>query len=61
MKTKHTHCLTLRLEPQIDELIAAASWERRTSKASWIRAAIRQRLGMADARPGRLTKKAGAR
>ena len=57
MKTKHTHCLTLRLEPQIDELITEASWERHTSKASWIRSAIRQNLGIAPAQAESLKKR----
>jgi len=45
MKTKFTHALTLRIDTTINELLTEAVWERQTSKAQFIRAAIRQRLG----------------
>ena len=48
MKSKLTHCLTLRIEPHIDDMITEASYDSRTSKAGWIRAAIRQSLVLAD-------------
>jgi hypothetical protein len=43
MKRK-PHCLTLRIDPELDELISDASYDHRLSKAAWIRAAIRQSL-----------------
>jgi predicted transcriptional regulator len=61
MNRKYTQCMTLRLEPTVDELLSEVAYDRRTTKADWIRSAIRQNLGITDARPGRLAKKAGAR
>jgi hypothetical protein len=49
MNRKHIHCLTLRLDPQLDDLLTETAFENRTSKSSWIRMAIRQRLR--DQRP----------
>ncbi len=43
-KAKYTYCLTLRLEPQVDELLAEAASDRRISKTDFIRAAIRKSL-----------------
>jgi hypothetical protein len=43
MKTK-LNAMTLRLRPELDELLAEASYNRRMSKTDWIRAAIRARL-----------------
>jgi hypothetical protein len=43
MKTK-LNTMTLRLHPELDELLTEASYDRRTTKADWIRAAIRARL-----------------
>jgi predicted transcriptional regulator len=51
MKSQNTHCLTLRLDPQLDELLCEAAWERRQSKAAWIRVAIKQSLGITRERP----------
>jgi hypothetical protein len=44
MKRKYEHCLTLRLDESLDDLLTEAAYDRRTSKASWIRMAIRQSL-----------------
>ena len=44
MKTKHTQAMTLRLDPTINELLDEAAWQKRTSKAAYIRNAINQRL-----------------
>lgn len=44
MKRKKTHCLTLRLDPQVDELICEVSHDDRMTKADWIRSAIHQSL-----------------
>lgn len=44
--SRHTHAMTLRLDPTIDELLTEAAFDRRTSKAQWIRFAIRHRLGL---------------
>lgn len=46
MKPKHIHCLTLRIQPQLDEALTEACWDHRTTKATWIRAAIRRSLGL---------------
>lgn len=56
MTKNRYHCLTLRIEPELDELLAEACWEHRTSKATWIRAAIRQSLGIHNPLPQRLRK-----
>lgn len=47
-KPKYTECMTLRLEPHLDDLVTEAAYDRRTSKAAWIRSAIRRSLGMSD-------------
>ena len=44
VKTTNTHCMTLRIPPELDLLVSDAAYEARQSKASWIRAAIHQRL-----------------
>jgi hypothetical protein len=45
MRTKFTHCLTLRIVPEMDALIADAAYDSRiTSKAAWIRWAITRSL-----------------
>lgn len=44
MKRTYTHCLTLRLTREMDELLTEASYDRRLTKSDWIRAAIRQSL-----------------
>ena len=42
---KNTHCLTLRIDQRLDDLLVEASYERRISKAAWIRETLRYRLG----------------
>jgi uncharacterized protein (DUF1778 family) len=37
-------CMTLRLDPAIDELVAEAAHDKGVTKTDWIRSAIRQRL-----------------
>jgi hypothetical protein len=44
MKRRFSKALTLRLDPQMDELVTEAAYNRRSSKATWIRAAIRHSL-----------------
>ena len=44
MTIKNTHCLTLRIPPDLDLLVSDAAYDARQSKTSWIRAAIHQRL-----------------
>jgi len=51
MDRTNTHCLTLRIEPELDELVTEAAFDDRTSKASWIRMAIRQRLRLDSVNP----------
>ena len=46
MKKHILHCLTLRIEPELDEVLTEACWDHRTTKAAWIRAAIQQSLGI---------------
>ena len=53
MKRTYTHCLTLRIEPNIDELLAEAAFDRRITKSDWIRSAIRQ--GLATQRTAKTT------
>jgi predicted HicB family RNase H-like nuclease len=60
MKHKPVHCLTLRIDPQLDDLITEASYDSRLSKNAWIRAAIRQTLILADQNHLEKTRK-GAR
>jgi len=43
-KNKYTHCLTLRLESKLDELLTEAAYDRRITKSDWIRGAIRGSL-----------------
>lgn len=57
MDRKNTCAFTLRITPELDEAITNAAWFKRTSKAAWIRAAIRQRLRLADAEHDGLEKK----
>jgi predicted transcriptional regulator len=56
MNRKYTQSMTLRLEPQIDALLTEAAYDRRTTKAAWIRSAIRQGLGIADIRTGKVAE-----
>jgi hypothetical protein len=37
-------CMTLRLDPAIEELVAEAAHGKGVTKTAWIRSAIRQRL-----------------
>ena len=48
------HRMTLRLQPHLDELLTEVAYSRRTSKAALIRSAIRQSLGIANARLGQI-------
>jgi hypothetical protein len=50
------HCLTLRVEPELDEALIEACWTHRTTKAAWIRAAIRKSLGLDHPLPQRMRK-----
>jgi predicted transcriptional regulator len=54
-KTKK-QAMTLRLDPDLDDLLTEICWEHRTTKAAWIRAALRQSLGIQDSLPQRLRK-----
>ncbi|MCZ2153419.1 MAG: hypothetical protein LC114_05895 [Bryobacterales bacterium] len=45
MKTTR-NVMTLRLDPQLDELLTEASYDRHTTKTDWIRSAIRASLGL---------------
>jgi predicted transcriptional regulator len=55
MKT-NKHAMTLRLDPDLDDLLTEVCWGQRTTKAAWIRAAIRQALGLQNQTPQRLRK-----
>lgn len=52
-KTKK-HAMTLRLDPQLDQVLTEVCWDRRTTKAAWIRAALRQSLGIQNPMPQRM-------
>jgi hypothetical protein len=55
--TKTTnHAMTLRIDSQLDDILAEACWEHRMTKAAWIRAAIRQSLGIQNPMPQRMRK-----
>jgi hypothetical protein len=56
MKKEANHCLTLRIEPQLDEVLTDACWTTRTTKAAWIRSALRRSLGIEDPMPRRMRK-----
>jgi hypothetical protein len=56
MKRTYIHCLTLRIEATVDELLTEAAFDRRITKSDWIRAAIRQGLAIQ-----RTAKSTGAR
>jgi hypothetical protein len=45
MKRKLTHCLTLRILPELDLLVTDAAFDARLSKAAFIRRAIHASLG----------------
>lgn len=44
MNRTYTRCLTLRIEPNVDDLLAEAAYDRRLTKSDWIRTAIRRGL-----------------
>ena len=44
MNRTYTRCLTLRIEPNVDDLLTEAAYDRRLTKSDWIRAAIRRGL-----------------
>ena len=41
MSQRHIYCMTLRLEPRIEELVAEAAYDRGLTRSDWIRMAIR--------------------
>ena len=45
MKRKHTHAMTLRLDPRLHGLLTDASYDARLSRAAFIRRAIHAHLG----------------
>ncbi len=53
-QSHYTRCQTLRLDEYTDDLLASVAYERRTSKVSIIRAAIRQSLGIQSPMPRRI-------
>ena len=53
MKRTYTHCLTLRIEATVDDLLTEAAFDRRLTKSDWIRSAIRQ--GLATQRTAKTT------
>jgi metal-responsive CopG/Arc/MetJ family transcriptional regulator len=44
MSQRHIYCLTLRLEPAFEELVAEAAFEHGVTRSDWIRMAIRSGL-----------------
>jgi len=44
MKTKFTHCLTLRITPEMDSMLCDAAYEARLPKSGWLRLAIQHFL-----------------
>jgi hypothetical protein len=44
MRTNFTHCLTLRITPAMDSLIADAAYDARLPKSGWIRLVIEKCL-----------------
>jgi hypothetical protein len=56
MNRTYTRCLTLRIEPNVDDLLTEAAYDRRLTKSDWIRAAIRRGLATRET-----TKATGAR
>jgi len=44
MKTKFTHCLTLRITPEMDSMLCDAAHDARLPKSAWIRWAIQRCL-----------------
>ena len=41
MSQRYIYCMTLRLEPAVEELVAEAAHERGLTRSDWIRMAIR--------------------
>lgn len=44
MKTRFTHCLTLRITPEMDSLLCDAAHDARLPKSAWIRLALQRCL-----------------
>jgi len=44
VKNKNSHCLTLRISPELDSLVSDAAYESRQSKSAWIRLALQRIL-----------------
>ncbi len=44
MNRTYTRCLTLRIEPKVDDRLTEAAYDCRLTKSDWIRAAIRRTL-----------------
>jgi hypothetical protein len=44
VKIKNTHCLTLRIPPELDLLVSDAAYDARLPKSAWIRRAIQRCL-----------------
>lgn len=44
VKMKNTHCMTLRLSPELDSIIADAAYDARLPKSGWIRLVIEKCL-----------------
>ena len=44
MNRTYTRCLTLRIEPNFDDLLTEAAYDRRLTKSDFIRSAIRHML-----------------
>ncbi len=49
MNRTYTRCLTLRIEPNVDDLLAEAAYDRRLTKSDFIRSAIRHILQQPNA------------
>jgi hypothetical protein len=50
------HAMTLRIEPQLDDILTEACWAHKTTKAAWIRTAITRSLGIRNPLPQRMRK-----
>lgn len=53
-KPTHTHAMTIRIEEDVNDALTEQCWASRVSKAAWIRAAIRQSLGIQNPIPQRM-------
>lgn len=58
-KSRFPRCQTLRLDERLDDLVTEVAFDRRTTKAAWIRAAIRH--GIANERMNSIRHNSGAR